>query len=230
MQDTIQSPKSQAKRELINENYTIETDYRFNINKIMGKANYRHPELWSLWYSSLFSGFIDGFNNLLSSPLPQEKTGYDDALDDIMRGFNEVITKSEKNTDSDISPIINMRSKFESFIDKETNEITIIIENIGRNGSIEVIENYVESDIKVDVLSESSEISDISSLREHRSELTENFVDYYNRPSEKYRRTLYISLRRTDKSTYANLWVDEERIKPFTLLERFDMFLNSLFA
>lgn len=224
------SPELKAKQELNPMDTYTDSEFKFNINKVMGKRKHKTPELWSLWYAELFGEIIDGFNGLISAPLPHDDTTHEDAFNSILDGLNTIINQSEKNLDADLSPLITMRSMFEKFMSGDTDEVTIVLENQGGSASVEVMNSYIEYDIKIDILSETENISEISTLRKHRSELTDEFNHYYNRPSNKYRRNLYISLKRTDKTTYASLWFDEQRTKPLTLVEKIELFLNSHFG
>lgn len=228
MQETVNSAKQETKEELSLIDTDVDTRFRFNINKIVGKRKYKHPELWSLWYSSVFKEIENSLNSFLSCPLDTTDITYNEAISNLERGIEEIIRYAEKNLDKDLTPLIQIRNSITNFKNKGINELTIIISNTGSTGEIEVLDKYIDYlEVNVNLTNCTSKSIDEASLREHRSELFKEFNDYYNRPSNKYKRELYISLKRTEDNTISlSLDVLENRVLPLTFWEKIVKFIS----
>ncbi len=221
MQQTVVSAEAEAKQELNELSVTNCSEFRFNINEMAGKSRYRHRELWSLWYGQIFDGITDGVNAFLSAPLPNDDMTAEDSVDTLVEGVSTVLSYAESNLDDDLTPLIEVLNTVTAFREGEQDELTLIIKNTGGTGEIETVDQYIERPgITVDTMSDSVSASEAAALREHRSNFCTDFNDYYNRPTNKYRRELHISLNRTNETVMANLSVTETRVAPPTLLER----------
>jgi len=142
-------------------------------------------------------------------------------LDMLVDGVADVLSSAESNLDDDLTPLLEVLNTVTAFQEGEQDELTLLLKNTGGTGEIEVIDQYVEQPgVTVDTMADSISVSEAAALREHRSNLCTEFNDYYNRPTNKYRRELQISLKRTDETIVTNLSVMETRVTPPTLLER----------
>lgn len=130
---------------------------------------------------------------------------------------------------TDLTSLIQIRNSITNFKNKDIDELTIIISNTGSTGEVEVINKYIgDLDININLTNTSSNSIDEASLREHRSELFKEFNDYHNRPSNKYKRELYISLTRKENNNVClSLDVLENRVMPLSLWEKIIKFINS---
>jgi hypothetical protein len=94
--------------------------------------------------------------------------------------------------------------------------------NNGSTGSIEAMNKFIENQtVKLNLMNDNSiSMEEEATLREYRGDLYEQFNDYHNRPSNKYKRKLCISILRNDEGIFVSLGVDEYKMSQNTLWDK----------
>lgn len=223
MQKTVESVRSEVKEEL-SEKSVSENRYtqRFNVDNILDKHT-GNPELWSLRYLSIYSQIFDAVNLAFETPLPNKDSESDDVYDSISSGINEIVDTISGVSNIDTISVLNIRDRFEEFMQNENDEITLNVTLHGQKSKIQLIEEYYRKGgiVTVNLNGEITNEEEVA-LREYNESLIKKFcarTPYQNRPNNRFKRVLSISMKKTDDEEIITVHCDTHRMK-YTLLEK----------
>lgn len=218
----VDSVKSHLKREGLQPS-ELNGQFEFEVASLVNSYS-GNPELWSIWYSKIFSKIFEGVESVFNSPVSRKDDTVVDALGEFVAGFNGLAERASKNTDLDIAPLIEDRKKIQQVIKEESNEVTVVLKINGNECSLECLDSFIDNQlIEFDVGNRTPSATDEASLIEHSSEIAEfmnSRSEYRRRPHNKYERTLMVSVRRVSGVYNVSVGVDETRTRKYSVWER----------
>lgn len=223
MQKTVESTKSEVKEELREKEVQgHEKRIKINITDLLNKYS-GNPEMWAIWYSKVYKGFLDSTDRIFETPLDTNDTTVDDIFSSLRGNCNFIIEKMSNQNEYDAQPMISMRNRIREFQKNEDDEITVILSIHGSSSSLEYLNTYIPNGyVTVDLDRDDQRPTEEVSLREHKSEITDSFsswTPYQNRPNNRYKRTLYISFKKEGNNLEATVDIETQRMK-YTLMEK----------
>lgn len=216
----VSSVKSDVKREL-----ELMSDDRFEFDASdMANSYSGNPELWCLWYSQILSEMFTGLEMLFNSPVRRKDDTVEDGLEKFTEGFNKLIEKGSERTDSDTAPLVRSREKIQRVINEESDSVTLVIQIKGGECSLECVDGFVEDQlIEFTEGDRTAGTIDEASLAEHSSEVStfmNGYSNYRRRPQNKYKRTLTVSVQRSEEEYNVTVGVDEIRTRKYSVWEQ----------
>lgn len=222
MEKTVKSVKSETKEELkMKQVRGNDRDIRFNVTEIAGKYS-GNSELWAIWYSQVYGGLFELVDTILGCPLENEQSSREDIYTDIYSGIDSLIDYASKNTDIDTQPLYKLRERVESFEQSSDDELTLMISLNGPHSSLECVDGYFDSGIVTIDVDGDPTVAEKSTLTEYRGSLMKSFCfisPYQNRPNNRFKRELHVSMRKSDSRIESTIDLQTQRVN-YTLTEK----------
>lgn len=229
MQETVDSVQSEVKRQM-NEDIIENRLQKQNFDIVDCINKYTcSRELLSLWYPQVYREIFDSVDIILRSPLSNTDDNPEEVSNSLLSGVNNLVD-TISSSDKDVQPLLNVRDRLVEYQDNEDDEITIVVEIHGRKSSITYYNQYHDFGVVTVNMNNRPNNVEESTLREYEGSLIDNFCSHTpneNRPTDRYKRELHISMKKTKNKDVATIDLTTERNK-YTKMEK--IFINLGFS